>query len=332
MEKASKKRNKLPIIFALIIGIGCLAFAFHFTSKTTIEAAEQGPSPIEQQNSDLLKAKLLSEKDSDSDGLQDWQEVLWNTDPYNPDTLGDGMSDGEKVAEGKNPGLSSQNSTSDQPATLKTTDNNIPLTNTELVARDIFTKYLALRDSNGEIDATTRDTLISNVVQSSAFQTDYNLYTTGSLAINQQDDNDTVRAYGNNLEQIVTKYSSTEPKSELEIVDTSIQTNDTEEIKKLDPIITGYTNILKAELSLRVPKSAADVHIQFINALSRVLSNIQDMRKMYDDPVLSLRGVTNYSDSASDLKSALEALGGYFTDKNIVFERNEAGYPLTQTE
>ena len=36
------------------------------------------------------------ELDSDGDGLPDWLELIIGTDPYNPDTDGDGLSDGEE--------------------------------------------------------------------------------------------------------------------------------------------------------------------------------------------------------------------------------------------
>ena len=36
------------------------------------------------------------EVDSDGDGIPDWLELLIGTDPYNPDTDGDGLSDGEE--------------------------------------------------------------------------------------------------------------------------------------------------------------------------------------------------------------------------------------------
>lgn len=43
------------------------------------------------------------ETDADADGLMDWEETLWGTDPKNPDTDGDKTKDGEEVAIGRNP-------------------------------------------------------------------------------------------------------------------------------------------------------------------------------------------------------------------------------------
>ena len=44
-----------------------------------------------------------SAKDSDNDGLSDWQEIVCDTDPYDPDTDNDGMPDGWEVDHGLNP-------------------------------------------------------------------------------------------------------------------------------------------------------------------------------------------------------------------------------------
>jgi len=41
--------------------------------------------------------------DSDNDGLKDWEEKLWGTDPNNPDTDGDGVKDGEELKQGRDP-------------------------------------------------------------------------------------------------------------------------------------------------------------------------------------------------------------------------------------
>lgn len=48
--------------------------------------------------------KLESPKyDEDGDGLDNKDEIYWNTDPLNPDTDGDGFLDGEEVLSGRNP-------------------------------------------------------------------------------------------------------------------------------------------------------------------------------------------------------------------------------------
>lgn len=41
--------------------------------------------------------------DSDADGLTDPEEVLNQTDPFNPDCDGDGINDGDEVAAGSDP-------------------------------------------------------------------------------------------------------------------------------------------------------------------------------------------------------------------------------------
>ena len=43
------------------------------------------------------------DNDLDSDGLDNQQEMIWGTDPFNPDTDGDGFKDGEEVKSGHNP-------------------------------------------------------------------------------------------------------------------------------------------------------------------------------------------------------------------------------------
>lgn len=42
-------------------------------------------------------------KDPDGDGLTNSIELMWNTDPNNPDTNNDGISDGDSVKKGINP-------------------------------------------------------------------------------------------------------------------------------------------------------------------------------------------------------------------------------------
>lgn len=90
--------KKLPLItglVAVILAIGLILFVGSYSkrgafSKINIWGAKE--TTIESQN-----------KDTDNDGLKDWEEELYKTDPYNPDTDNDGYLDGEEVNSGHNP-------------------------------------------------------------------------------------------------------------------------------------------------------------------------------------------------------------------------------------
>jgi hypothetical protein len=67
-----------------------------------------GPTDLDLDNLELALENILGtsdlDTDSDNDQLGDWDEVnTYNTDPTNPDTDGDGYSDGTEVAGGYNP-------------------------------------------------------------------------------------------------------------------------------------------------------------------------------------------------------------------------------------
>ncbi|MEK7596366.1 MAG: thrombospondin type 3 repeat-containing protein [Patescibacteria group bacterium] len=49
------------------------------------------------------EAQQEARKDSDQDGLKDWEETLWKTDPQNPDSDNDGTPDGEEIKQNRDP-------------------------------------------------------------------------------------------------------------------------------------------------------------------------------------------------------------------------------------
>lgn len=54
-------------------------------------------------NVDQVFVLDLDTADSDKDGLLNWQEAVWGSDPANPDTNGDGVKDGKSVERGIDP-------------------------------------------------------------------------------------------------------------------------------------------------------------------------------------------------------------------------------------
>ncbi len=86
------------IALALLLAVGGL-FLFFGGEAMRRKTAD---APQKEIVSGAVRGKN-SQKDSDNDGLKDWEEVLWKTDPQNPDTDGDGTPDGEEVKLGRDP-------------------------------------------------------------------------------------------------------------------------------------------------------------------------------------------------------------------------------------
>ena len=90
-----KKLPVFPILVAIFLAIGLILFINAYSKRGAFSQFNLWggkESIIESQT-----------KDSDNDGLQDWQEDLYKTDYLNPDTDGDGYLDGEEINSGHNP-------------------------------------------------------------------------------------------------------------------------------------------------------------------------------------------------------------------------------------
>ena len=91
----SKKFQWILLITILVVGI--VAFIFIKKSNST-EYQKEITAPKEKV---VLGSVVYN--DADGDGLLNWEEALWGTDPDNPDTDGDSFSDGTEVKNGYNP-------------------------------------------------------------------------------------------------------------------------------------------------------------------------------------------------------------------------------------
>ena len=85
MRKSKIIVTSLAVIFVILLMFG-----------TTVFSAQNGMLNEEEQQ--------VSNNDSDGDTLDDAMEYLYyGTDPLNPDTDGDGLTDGEEITQGTDP-------------------------------------------------------------------------------------------------------------------------------------------------------------------------------------------------------------------------------------
>lgn len=111
MDKERRKNIVIPVVLLLGIFIG---------GAIVLRTQGIGAQVLTEGKKVLFPIASEPDADPDGDGLKNWREETYTTDPRNPDTDGDGYLDGEEVASGYNPTIPAPNDA------LPGTDTNSP--------------------------------------------------------------------------------------------------------------------------------------------------------------------------------------------------------------
>ena len=280
---------------------------------------------------DATTSKLadINNIDSDNDGLKDWEEVLWGTDPHNPDTDGDGTPDGAEVAAGRNPLVKKTAKVDDHFSALakadiksgSTTDNS---NLTDALGRDVFAKYMQLRQTGLGKDPASQQQVISDLIASGAFSVNAKVFLDSDVKTKSDASLEAVKQYGNDLGMIFQNHNLVS-RSEGAIVKDAISKNDASVLKELEPIAKNNAAIETDLLALTVPSSVVSLHKNLINGISKAVFVDQSLQKALVDPLVAAQGVANYVSAAQNLYNALQGIRSYMTSLGIKYNSNEVG-------
>lgn len=278
----------------------------------------------------LGSAALIA--DSDKDGLKDWEEELWRTDPLNTDTDGDGMGDAEEIKNGRNPLIAGADALLDS-ATIAVKVNpkakkDIP--DTERFARELFATYLSSRQEGLPLSQNEIAKII-DTVSASVPEEVPQLFTEKDVETFSEENESALRAYGNALGATLKKpWPSRE--NELAIFERAIQDPNPEtarlDLANLTPISLAYGNLGKAVAEIPSPASALAIHLRFANTAMEIGGSIRGMSVALDDPIKTVSAIARYLDAAPRLGESLTALRNFLETHGISYAENEDGYAL----
>jgi hypothetical protein len=274
--------------------------------------------------------KRVATKDSDNDGLTDWEEVLWKTDINNPDTDGDGTMDGEEVRLKRDPNLAGPddllpNGTLGVKTGVVGEDEE--LTTTERFGRELFSGYIELLDSKrykGREAELLYNLLEQNV---SGVVGPIDIYEVADIKTFSSKNTIVIRDYGNS---IVTNLLEGAEINEIPIIVALLETESQEDKVKLQEVIDLNKKILEKNLNLPAPKDAEELHLAFINTHNEVIESLVKISKISVDPLLSVVGIGEYSEATSKFNEVIADFREYFSSKRIIFSKNEPGFILNK--
>lgn len=267
------------------------------------------------------------QRDSDNDGLRDWEEMLYRADPQKPDTDGDGTPDGEEVRAGRDP---AQLNTSKNPAEAndfmatstpaQDTEQSGQLQNlTKQLAAQIGKEIIARRIANPSVpfDAETSGQGLVDNFMSSLPDDSAPSFTHKDIVIGTQDTNAAIKAYKQGSEHIIKTAFAKFTKDELVILQEALEAQDYSKLNQLDAYIPAYDRTIEQLKKLSVPPALAALHLEYLNLAIREEDAVKKMRGAAHDPVGAGVGAKEYLAIRQRFDSLLARLGNEYKKNGI---------------
>jgi hypothetical protein len=305
--------KKILIMFAvLIVGIGALTWYGYGRAHEADYSAAPNQNQLDiaaTSSADITTSKI----DTDNDGLPDWEEALYGTDPRNPDTDSDGTPDGKEVELGRNPlvkGPKDALASKDNPSATSTAPENLTLTDT--FARDFFTQFMSLQQSGTKITADNANQIASDYLKNKTLPNiSARQYSAADLSLTDSDPTHLAN-YRDAITAVFGKYWPSGNTNELYIMQQAFTNSDTNALTGLSTIISAYQNTLSNTLALSVPKLAVSLHLNVINSLSTYIETLKMIQSAYTDPLSGLVGLNAYQNNQANVWVSLTNLRVYF--------------------
>ena len=269
-----------------------------------------------------------SRVDTDKDGLYDWEETLWGSDPKKSDTDGDGAKDGEEVDADRNPTIpgpkdSLVDSTTGE-IVFPGEENSEDLTSTDKISREFFGTYLKLRQEGTLEDSVVQEDLFKTILKNIPTASSFKSLNGKDILVGPREGKEAAKDYGNALAALMLQPQPAQG-NEAEILLKALAEEDEDEILKLEAIAESYSDFFSGLKTLVVPKDAELLHLNLVNAAGALEQNVRDMQQAFIDPVVMFGATVRYEKEAINLYNATLEIQLYLERSGVAFGAEEPG-------
>lgn len=344
----SKNFVKIVGSFLVILGLGWLVLFLWNKNKTPAE----NPTDI-QVGKQNTNTKAEAQKDTDNDGLKDWEEALWRTNPEITDTDGDATIDGDEVKAGRNPvivGLCEKKCSDKLQSpeeVAKKNDPGSPSTFTAKIAQEFGKNYFAGKGlvEGKSLSASTQQSLADSITLGieqgvAAYQDIFkkedlkiSKFLSPKIYLDKLGD-----AFNKNFSAVGGSASGGKNIliSELNIMGIVLSegyfsaddgsSSGGENVKLFDPLITAYKNMALFLQKESVPESYAELHIEVLNIMQNILFAVRGMKNIEEDPIKAIVGVRLYAKEIERTAKFLKNLKKQIEKDEIKFDEQDGGW------
>lgn len=288
----SKKFAKRIGVIVLVLVVVFLAWLF--VQKKAID--KEGGLAVEK-----IPLKTLVEKDTDGDGVKDWEEALWGTDPTKDNTFT--VSDRDYIKK-KKEGIAK-----DGEAASKNT------TESDAFAKEFLSTIISMA-SSGTLTQDNINLLAQSYSQKiGKDKTDVTyVYKAVDVHIGS-----TLTIYRKNLTTTLAPYIKKGIGNEIDI----LQSGFSEEGKfireeELKTAGANYIALGKALMTLQTPKSIGALHLLFANNANILGNTLIAISNINTDPVNGIVAFSNYKTRSDLFTHDFERIIAYLEENGII--------------
>lgn len=246
----------------------------------------------------------LYQQDSDDDGIYDWEEGLWATNPHDKDSDADGISDGDEIAAKKSE-IQEKNNLSAEADSLSDAPNQ-----TEAFARQLLSTA-SLAEQQGGLSQEAMDNFSESIGVSIASANIADQYTLADIRLSSVS-NTTYKA---SLAVAFSEYRAANI-SELEVL-YRFANGDVSAEADLDRLVAIYLKLSAELLKTETPHAIAGTQLVMINTAGKLAIVFQSMKALTDDPLVAVTGFKQYQQYSAEMQVAILRLTAYFNSSGV---------------
>ncbi len=274
------KKFQIQVIAILIIIILFVSFRFLFNFiKNKIKERR-----IEKIQS-AVTIKDVIEKDTNNNGISDWEEKLWGKDPNT-----NGKENREYIL-AKKAELYKKNENTLIDSNSLNTEGSAKKESEDL-SRAFFATIMALQQA-GELDEDSMNAIGNSIGDKVIPDEIPDVYTISNIkTIESSSDN--ISAYYLAFRDLAVKYKDADIGNELTFVAQGLQNNDPQLIAIVGQIAISYQNFAKDLLNIPTPTTISKNAVNLANSYAKTGQSLEQISMGLDNPIKGMQGLLNY--------------------------------------
>lgn len=235
----------------------------------------------------------IIQKDSNKNGIPDWEEYLWGLDPYK-----NGPENKEFIQ--------SKKRTLEQSGVIFTPDDSESITEHEMLSRQFFATIISLQQT-GNLNEENLASVAEAIGQEVKIIEFESIYKDQMLNI-RQDSDEVELSYLESFTNLFEKYQEQDIGSELILISQGLVYQDPQALYSAMTVAGLYRSFAKELMETVVPSSIAMTHLSLVNNYDKIGRSIEELARGLSDSIVGMKAMLSYKKYTDDLANDLDKI------------------------